>query len=126
MRSPGSRPTTSGNSSPAETTWCSRSRQKTPTDTSSASRSGAVTSPSRPSRSTHSFSADLLGQPDENALGATDVAEPIHVFVLNHLVDELRAVLAEPGQRVVEVVHRKHDAEVPEGVHRRVPVIGDR
>src|SRR5438034_1436536 len=66
-------------------------------------------------------SADLLGQPDENALGASDVAEPIHVFVLDHFVDELGAVLAEPGQRIVEVVHREHDAEVAEGVHRCVP-----
>ena len=39
-------------------------------------------------------SADLLGQPDENALGASDVAEPIHVLVLDYFVDELRAVLA--------------------------------
>ena len=52
----------------------------------------------------------LLGQPDENALGASDVAEPIHVFVLDHFVDELRAVLAEPGERIVEVVHGEHDA----------------
>src|SRR6266571_3349788 len=71
-------------------------------------------------------SADLLGQPDQNALGASDVAEPIDVLVLNHLVDELRAVLAEPGQRVVEVVHGEHDAEVAESVYRGVPVIGDR
>ena len=71
-------------------------------------------------------SADLLGQPDENALGASDVTEPVHVFVLDHFVDELRAVLAEPGQRIVEVVHREHDAEVAEGVYRCVPVIGDR
>ena len=35
-------------------------------------------------------------------------------------------MLAEPGQRLVEVVHREHDAEVAEGVDRRVPVIGDR
>src|SRR4051795_6888272 len=71
-------------------------------------------------------SADLLGQPDENALRASDVAEPIHVFVLDHFVYELRAVLAEPGQRIVEVVDREHDAEVAEGVYGRVPVIGDR
>ena len=37
----------------------------------------------------------MLGQPDENALGASDVAEPIHVFVLDHFVDELRAVVAD-------------------------------
>src|SRR5712691_9523733 len=71
-------------------------------------------------------SADLLGQPDENALGASDVAEPIHVLVLDHFVDELRAVLAEPGQRIVEVIYGEHDAEVAEGVYRGVPVIGDR
>src|SRR3954453_13546650 len=71
-------------------------------------------------------SADLLGQPDENALGASDVAEPIHVFVLDNFVDEIRAMLAEPGQRIVEVVHREHDAEIAESVYRRVPVIGDR
>src|ERR671924_557035 len=70
-------------------------------------------------------SADSLGQPDQNALGASDVAEPIHVFVLDHFVDELRAVLAEPGERIVEVVHGEHDAEVTESVHRGVPVIGD-
>jgi hypothetical protein len=27
---------------------------------------------------------------DENAFGASDVAEPIHVLVLDHFVDELR------------------------------------
>jgi hypothetical protein len=29
----------------------------------------------------------LLGQADENALGASDAAKPIHVFVLGHFVD---------------------------------------
>src|SRR6266480_1253187 len=70
-------------------------------------------------------SADLLGQPDENALGASDVAEPIHVFVIDIFVDELRAVLAEPGERIVEVVHGEHDTQIAESVHRGVPVIGD-
>ena len=46
---------------------------------------------------TRGRSADLLGQPDEDALGASDVAEPIHVFVLDHFADELRAILAEPA-----------------------------
>ena len=68
---------------------------------------------------------ELLGQPDENALGATDVAEPIHVFVLDYFVDELRAVSAEPGERIVEVVHGEHDTQVAQSVHRGVPVIGD-
>jgi hypothetical protein len=52
--------------------------------------------------------------PDQNALGAPHVAEAIHVFVLHHFVDELGAVLAEPGERVVEVIHGEHDAEVAE------------
>src|SRR5688500_3688647 len=42
------------------------------------------------------FLADLLGQSDEDPLWAADVAEPIHVFVLDHFVDELRSVPAEP------------------------------
>jgi hypothetical protein len=40
-------------------------------------------------------SADLLGQPNENALGASDVAEPIHVFVqrsVKHYVPVLEAI----------------------------------
>ena len=55
-------------------------------------------------------SAEFLGEPDEKSFGPTDVAEPIHVLVLDHLADELRAVLAEPGERIVDVVHGEHDA----------------
>src|SRR4029453_11016705 len=32
-----------------------------------------------------------------------DVAAPIHVFVLEHCVDELRAVSAEPSERIFRV-----------------------
>jgi hypothetical protein len=50
-------------------------------------------------------SAEFLGEPDEKAFGAADVAEPIRVFVLDHVAaDELRAVLSEPGERLVDVV----------------------
>ena len=35
-------------------------------------------------------------------------------------------MLAEPGERLAEVVHREHDAEITERVHRGVPMIGDR
>src|ERR687887_545020 len=70
-------------------------------------------------------SADLFCQPNQNALGAPHAAEAIHVFVLDHFVDELRAVLVEPGKRIVEVVHGEHDAEIAESVDRGVPVIGD-
>jgi len=44
---------------------------------------------------------------------------------LNHSVDELGAMFAEPGQGIAEVVHGEHSAEVAESVHRGVPVIGD-
>ena len=37
-----------------------------------------------------------------------------------------RTVLVEGGERIVEIVHREHDAEVAERVYRCVPVIGDR
>jgi serine/threonine protein kinase len=53
---------------------------------------------------------ELLGEPDEQSFGTADVAEPIRLFVLNHFADELRATLAEPGERLVDVVHSEHDA----------------
>src|SRR3954462_1259981 len=79
------------------------------------------------STSAHAYHAlaELFGEPDEKSFGSADVAEPIRVFVLDHFADELRAALAEPGERVVEVVHGEHDAQVAESVHRGVPVIGD-
>ena len=55
---------------------------------------------------------ELLGEPNENPFGSSDVAEAIHVLVLNHLADELRAATAEPNERLVEIVHGEHDAEV--------------
>ena len=63
--------------------------------------------------------------PTRSPAGTADVAEPVDVFVLDYLADELRAVLGEPGERLVEVVHGEHDAQVAESVHRGVPVVGD-
>jgi hypothetical protein len=55
--------------------------------------------------------AHLLGQPYEKSFGPADVAEPIGVFVLYHFAAyKLRAVLAEPSERIVDVVHGEHDA----------------
>src|SRR5437868_6435248 len=71
-------------------------------------------------------SAEFLREPYEKSSGPADVAEPIRVFVLDHLADELRAVLAEPAERLVDVVHGEHDAQIAESVHRGVPVIGNR
>jgi hypothetical protein len=52
----------------------------------------------------------LLGETDENSFGTSDVAEPIHVFILGHFTDELRAEFAEPGERIIDVLHGEHDA----------------
>ena len=53
---------------------------------------------------------ELLGEPDENSFGTPDVAEPIHVSILDHFADELRAAFAEPDERIVDVLHGEHDA----------------
>src|SRR6185503_20100623 len=68
---------------------------------------------------------ELLGEPDEKSFGAADVAEPIRVFVPDHFADEHRAAFAEPGERIVDVLHGEHDAKVAESVHRGAAVIGD-
>src|SRR5712664_1380887 len=75
--------------------------------------------------SSGSLLPELLGKPDENSFGAPDVAEPIRVFVLDHFADELRAAFAEPGERIVDVLHGEHDAQVTQSVHRGTAVIGD-
>src|SRR3979409_2801763 len=67
---------------------------------------------------------ELLGEPDENPFGPSDVAEPIHVFILDHFADELRAAFPESGERIVDVLHGEHDAQVAESVHWRTAVIG--
>ena len=53
---------------------------------------------------------ELLGKPDEEPFGATDVAEPIRLFILNDFAGEFRAPLAEPGERLVDIAHSEHDA----------------
>src|SRR3954468_9980487 len=68
---------------------------------------------------------EFLGEPDENSFGASDVAEPILVFVLDHFADKLRAAFSEPGERIVDVLHGEHDAQVTESVHWGAAVIGD-
>jgi hypothetical protein len=55
-------------------------------------------------------SAELLGESDEKPFRTADVAEPIRVFILDHFAHELRAALAEPLKRLVDVVHGEHDA----------------
>ena len=56
-------------------------------------------------------SAEFLSEPDEKAFRPADVAEPNRVFVLDHFAaDELHTVLAEPNERLVDVVDSEHDA----------------
>src|SRR5918995_2092924 len=69
-------------------------------------------------------SAELLGQCDDDALGAADVTEPILVLVLHHLADELGAVAKQAGKDVLEVVDGEHDATDAQRVHRRVFWLG--
>ena len=54
--------------------------------------------------------AKLLGEPDEKSFGTADVAEPIRIFVLDYFANELRAMLAESGKGIIDVVHGEHDA----------------
>jgi hypothetical protein len=57
------------------------------------------------------LSAEFLSEPNEKSFRPADIAEPIRVFVLDHAAaDELRTVLPEPGERVVDVVYGEHDA----------------
>ena len=71
-------------------------------------------------------STELLGEPDQKSFWSPDVAKPIHVFVLDDFTaDELGAVLAEPDERLVKIVHGEHHAQVAKRVDRSSPVIGD-
>ena len=57
-------------------------------------------------------SAEFLGESDEKPFRPADVAEPIRVFILDDLAYELCAAPAESLERVVDVVHGEHDAEI--------------
>src|SRR3954451_6038717 len=65
------------------------------------------------------ISAELLGQSDDDALRATQEAEPVDVLVLRDLADEFAAVAAQAGNDVVDVVDREHDAADAQRVRRR-------
>src|SRR4051812_26192566 len=69
---------------------------------------------------------EFFGESDQKSFGAPDIAKSVHVFVLDDFAaDELCAVVAEPGERLVKVVYGEHHAEVAERVDRSGPVIGD-
>jgi hypothetical protein len=70
-------------------------------------------------------SAEFLGRSDKKPFRPADIAEPIRVFILDYVAYELRTERAEPFQRLVDVVHGEHDAEVAQSVHRGVAMIRD-
>ena len=49
---------------------------------------------------------EFLGESDEKSFRPSDVAEPIRVFILDYVAYELRAALAKPFKRLVDVVYR--------------------
>src|SRR5690606_33172451 len=67
---------------------------------------------------------ELFGEPDQDSLGASNVAEPVDIFVVDHLIDHCGTELAEPSECVVEVLDGEHHSQVAKRVHRRGPVIG--
>src|SRR5262245_24654853 len=68
--------------------------------------------------------AELLGQSDDDALRASQEAEPVDILVLHDLANEFGAVAAEAGNVVVDVVDSEHDAAYAQRVRRRVFRLG--
>src|ERR1700704_5808139 len=84
-------------------------------------------SPSRGASKQWTFmevSAQLLGQSDDDALRATQEADPVDVLVLRDLVEEFGAVAAQAGNDIVDVVDSEHDAAYAQRVRRRVFRLG--
>src|SRR5688500_18970999 len=69
-------------------------------------------------------SAQLLGQADDDALGAAQEAEPVGILVLRDLADELGTVGAQPGNDIVDVLDSEHDAAHAQRVCRRAFRLG--
>src|SRR5207253_9958176 len=70
------------------------------------------------------FRTELLGQSDDDALRATQEAEPVDVLVLRNLADEFGTVAAQAGNDVVDVVDSEHDAAYAQRVRRRAFRLG--
>ena len=50
--------------------------------------------------------------------GPRQIAEPVLVLVLHHLVDELAAMVLQAGHDVIDVIHREHEAPDAERIGR--------
>src|SRR5262245_11160183 len=66
------------------------------------------------------ISAELLGQSDDDALRATDVAQAVLVLVLHQLADEFGGVILQAGKYLLDVFNGEHDATYAERVRRCV------
>src|SRR5687767_5153544 len=75
--------------------------------------SGAMVSPKAVEAS-----GEFLGQGDDDARRASDVAESVLVLGLGHLADELGAGGAQPSDGVVDAFDGKHDAPQAQRVRR--------
>lgn len=73
-------------------------------------------------------SADLFGQGDDDAFGATEVAEAVHIFVSCDLAEEFGAVGAEAGDKFAKIGCKWHQTgkadltsirNVPEAIRSR-------
>src|SRR3954464_13341279 len=87
----------------------------------SAQRNGAAVTmiPVRARAAPMAVSAELFRQSDDDALRATQEAEPVHVLVLRDLANEFGTVAAQAGNDVVDVVDSEHDAAYAQRVRRR-------
>src|SRR3712207_8214053 len=92
-----------------------RSRSRSP---AASRRRRCAMWPARRSGAAIRTSAELLGQSDDDALRATQEAEPVDVLVLRDLADELGTVAAQAGNDVVDVVDSEHDAAYAQRVRR--------
>lgn len=69
---------------------------------------GALVAP-RPKTPPGTLGPDLLRQPDQDALGSAQIAEPVGAGVVDHLVDDRGAEPAEAREGVVELLHDDGD-----------------
>src|SRR5882724_1727680 len=65
-------------------------------------------------------SPNPLCQCDDDALGAAEVAEAVHLLVLRHLAKEFGTMLAQAAKDAIDVFDAKHDAMQAQRVGRRV------
>lgn len=62
--------------------------------------------------------AEFLRKPDAKSARRADIAEPIGILILDDFPDKFRTVNTEPFRRLIEAIHREHDAEIAHGVDR--------